>query len=87
MNNVIQFWLHPLMDDNIVAFAITMNFFAIVIIYSTTWIKKRRAHMARFVISIRLLSPSMGLICNYSWVFHDIIFLIVNSLLENVIIT
>jgi hypothetical protein len=44
------------MDDNIVAFAITMKVFATTIVYSTTWTKKHRPHMENFAISIGLLS-------------------------------
>jgi hypothetical protein len=58
------------MDDNIVVFATTMKAFAIAIVYSITCTKKYRPHMENFVISIGLLSL---LVCNYPWVFHDII--------------
>jgi hypothetical protein len=66
------------MDDNVVVFATTMKAFAITTLYFATCTKKYRPHMANFVISIGLLSlqctPSMGLVCNYPWVFHDMIF-------------
>ncbi len=42
VNNVIQFWLHPSMDDKVVVFAITMKGFAIAIIYSTTCTNKHK---------------------------------------------
>jgi len=56
VNNVIQFWLHPSMDDNVVVFVTTMKVFATTIVYSTTCTKKYRPHMANFIISIGLLS-------------------------------
>ncbi len=64
------------MDDNVVIFATTMKVFAIAIVYSTICTKKYRPHMANFVISIGLniipsMYPSVGLVYNYPWVFHD----------------
>ncbi len=45
---VIQYWLHPYMDDTIVVFVITVLFFATIIIYSSTYtknhVKPPRAH-------------------------------------------
>jgi hypothetical protein len=71
------------MDDNVVVFATT-------IVYSTTYTKKYRPHMANFVISIRLLS----LQCTHPWVLFAIIhgfsmnkYLIVNRMLKKAIIT
>jgi hypothetical protein len=58
------------MDDNVVVFVTTMNFFATAIVYPTTCTKKHRLHMVNFAISIGLLS----LQCSHPWVFHDIIF-------------
>jgi hypothetical protein len=57
------------MDDNVVVFTTTMNFFATAIIFSPTCIKKYRPHMANFVISIGLLS----LQCTLPWVFFAIV--------------
>jgi hypothetical protein len=57
------------MDDYVVVFAITMNFFAIAIVYSTTCRKKHKPHMANFVVSIKLLSFQ----CTHPWVFFAII--------------
>jgi len=44
------------MDNHVIVFATTMNFFATTTVYSTTCIKKHRPHMANFAILIRLLS-------------------------------
>jgi len=60
------------MDDNVVVFTTTIKVFTIPIIYSTTRTKKHRPHMANFTISIGLLSFQY-ILCNYPWVFHDII--------------
>jgi hypothetical protein len=57
------------MDDNVIAFAITMNVFAITIVYSTTCTKKYRPYMANFVISIGILC----LQCTHPWVLFSII--------------
>jgi multisubunit Na+/H+ antiporter MnhF subunit len=70
VNKVIQFGLHPSMDDNIVIFVTIMKVFATTIVYSITCTKKYRPHMTNFAILIGLLSFQ----CTHPWVFHDIIF-------------
>jgi hypothetical protein len=59
------------MDDDGIVFATTMKVFATTIIYFAMCPYKYRPNMANFVIS---MYSSMGLVCNYPWVFHDIIF-------------